>query len=76
MADLLTMLEVKLDELYTARLDYISRANFVVSWEDYNYRAGYLEAIRNVGVIIKDIRSPQPVPDRSEISNDLGEFNG
>lgn len=59
MGDILTLLEDKLDEAFRDRTAKISDARFVVSWDDYNFRAGYLDAIRDIGEMIKKIRSPE-----------------
>ena len=59
MADLLTMLENKLDELYTTSSIEIANSACVQSWDDYNHRAGYLRAIRVVGQLIKEVRHPE-----------------
>jgi hypothetical protein len=62
MADHLALLENKLDERYLTQLEFIADAGRVTSWDDYNFRAGYLKAIRDVGVMIKEVRAPESVP--------------
>lgn len=77
MADHLTLLENKLDDLYTPLSLRIADRAFVQSWDDYNYRAGYLTAIRDIGKLIKDVRAPENMP--SEGIPDVfqtGEVNG
>jgi hypothetical protein len=61
MADHLTLLENKLDERFLELSGRIQDKRCVADWADWNFRAGYLEAIREVGQMIKDIRAPENV---------------
>lgn len=61
MADHLTLLENKLDELYSTLSARIRDKRCVIDWSDWNFRAGYLEAISDIGQLIKDIRAPENV---------------
>jgi len=72
MSDILTALENKLDERYFERTVKIADARNVASWDDYNFRAGYLEAIRDVGEMIKKVRNPELPDDSGEIPSILG----
>lgn len=67
MVDILTRLEDKLEKRYDERKEHISRAHLVLSWDDYNFRAGYLEAIRDVGLMIKEVRNPELSAETGEI---------
>lgn len=58
MADLLTQLEDKLDARYKELSDRIGNPRFVKDWDDWNFRAGYLEAVRDLGNMIKEMRVP------------------
>jgi len=62
MPDHLTLLENKLDERYTTLMERISDPAFVTGWDDWNFRAGYLKAIRDIGQMAKDVRAPENVP--------------
>jgi len=61
MADHLTLLENKLEEQYVHLRDRIGDARFVKDWNDWNFRAGYLEALRDIGQMIKEVRAPDRV---------------
>lgn len=74
MADPLTQLENKLDELYTKCLAQIGDSSIVHSWDDYNHRAGYLRAIRNVGELVKEVRNPEKPEETGEIPSILEEI--
>lgn len=62
MADHLTLLENKLDELYSTLSARIRDKRCVIDWADWNFRAGYLEAISEIGQLIKDVRAPENAP--------------
>lgn len=74
MADQLTLLENELDETYTRAMQAIADSQAVTSWDDYNHRAGYLRAIRNVGEMIKRIRNPELPIETGEIPDILQEI--
>ena len=77
MADVLTNLENKLDDLYKERLNQLSFGGNVPSWDDYNYRIGYLAAIRETGHLIKQVRNPELPENSGEIPSILDEgYNG
>lgn len=59
MADLLTMLENRMDELYATSRNDIADSHRVLSWDDYNHRAGFLKGIEAVGRLIKEVRAPE-----------------
>lgn len=71
MADQLTMLENRLDDLYTVSATYIADSTVVVNWDDYNHRAGFLKAIRKVGEMIKEVRNPETPQETGEIPSVL-----
>ncbi len=73
MADHLTLLEIELDQLYSDRRELIATATFVPSWDDYNFRAGYLQAIREIGAAIKKIRNPETANETGEIPSVMEE---
>ena len=59
MMDHLGLLESKLDKTYEELASRIADVRFVKDWEDWNFRAGYLQAMRDVGGMIKEVRSPE-----------------
>lgn len=74
MADQLTQLENEMDEAYSLALKHIGDRQIVMSWEDYNHRAGYLRAFRNIGEMIKRIRNPELPVETGEIPDILQEI--
>lgn len=73
MADQLTLFENELDAHYTNCLNCIGDSSIVSSWDDYNHRAGYLRAIRDVGLLIKKVRNPEAPVETGEIPSILDE---
>lgn len=73
MSDHLTLLENEIEELYNKRRDAIATAGYVLSWDDYNYRSGYLQAIREIGAMAKNIRNPETTKETGEIPDILME---
>lgn len=57
--DQLTLLENKLEEKFNLAVARIADSGFVVSWDDYQHRAGYIKALRDIGQIIKEVRNPE-----------------
>lgn len=72
-SDILTRLEEKLDDTYKLRLEQLSQGSLVPNWDDYNYRIGYLQCIREVGLSIKAIRNPELLPETGEIPSIISE---
>lgn len=73
MADNFTPLEEKLDARYIERLNQLSFGVFVPNWDDYNFRIGYLACIREIGEMIKSLRSPEKTAETGEIPSVLEE---
>ena len=67
MSDILSRLEDEMEVLFDDRRDQISRARQVTDWADYQYRAGFLDAIREVGRMLKKIRNPAAGDETGEI---------
>lgn len=78
MADILTRLEDKMDERYAERRDVLAEFSTIVDWPDACYRAGYLKAMRDVGLMIREIRNPELPHESGEIPDILnqGSYNG
>lgn len=75
MADQLTLLENKLDERYANRRAMVVDATCVLDWPDYMFRVGYLQAIRDVGLMIKEVRNPELPVETGEIPSILEKLN-
>lgn len=73
MADHLTLLENKLEERFNKERDALTFRHVTSDWSDYNYRIGYLQAIRDVGRTIKEVRSPE-LEETGEIFDILAEL--
>lgn len=71
MADQLTQLENEMDAIYSRCLRDIADSTVVQNWDDYNHRAGYLRAIRNIGELIKQVRHPEIPVETGEIPSIL-----
>lgn len=71
--DILTRLEEKLDDTYKLHLERLSQGSLVPTWDDYNYRIGYLQCIRDIGILIKAIRNPELPPETGEIPSIISE---
>ena len=71
MADHLTQLEDAMDDIYVKSLRDIGDSQVVTNWDDYNHRAGYLRAIRNIGELIQRIRNPELPVETGEIPDIL-----
>jgi hypothetical protein len=69
MADILTRLEDQLEDTYNRAREIISARYGAANWEDYHFFLGYLQAIRDVGGMIKKIRNPAAPEETGEISN-------
>lgn len=75
MADILTRLEDEMEALYDKKKEEISRAQSVIDWPDYMFRAGFLDAFREIGRMLKKIRNPIAPDDTGEIPSILEELN-
>lgn len=61
--DHLTLLENRLEQEFDLASARIADSRFVQDWSDYQHRAGYINALRRIGDIIKEIRQPEKAHD-------------
>lgn len=67
MSDPLTLLESELEKMYELRKEQLSRGELVPNWDDFNFRIGGLQMIREIGVLIKRVRNPEAPVETGEI---------
>lgn len=71
MSDPLTLLESELEKMYELRKEQLSRGELVPNWDDFNFRIGGLQMIREIGVLIKTVRNPEAPKETGEIPDIL-----
>lgn len=71
MADILTQFEEELDQQYMRKLEVLGHAGSTPNMEDVCYRQGQLQAIREMGEMIKHVRNPELPKETGEIPDIL-----
>lgn len=67
MSDQLTIFENELKKLYEERKEQLAHGELVPTWDDFNFRLGTLQMIREIGLLIRRARNPEAPIETGEI---------